>query len=116
MLALVMAGASAGHAGVKSPFNCPRASVLCIEKYGTNYQVCGELPDATGVAEIFPLCPDVGALVCAPCALGGAQGTKARCREAFGESCSYFVTQDRDWSRTGGFQLSPPFDWWDQPN
>ena len=116
IVALAVAGANLGHAGLRTPFTCPRASVLCIEQYGHNYQVCGELPDAAGAAEIFPLCPDIGAMVCAPCALGGAQATKARCQATFGETCSFFITQDRDWSQTGGFHLSPPFDWWDQPN
>ncbi len=93
--ALAASVSTAGFADQRT-MTCPKATVLCLERVGYNYQICGSLQGEADRAQEFPTCFDSGRVACAPCWFG-ADGTIDRCRQAYGPRCGYFTLERNSW-------------------
>ena len=49
--------ALAGGDRFQTLYQCPFAEIMCLEKVGYNYQICGTLTGIDNVTQEFPQCP-----------------------------------------------------------
>lgn len=76
---------------------CPHAEILCLEKVGYNYQICGPLTGLAGETQEFPLCPASDRGACVPCWFSSVEVTADYCRETYGPDCGHFTEQNANW-------------------
>ncbi len=96
----VHAVAPAGLAGgdrFSTLYQCPHAEIMCVEKVGYNYQICGTLTGIGGVTQEFPLCPASDRAACVPCWFSSVAETSGRCRAIYGADCGHFTEQNANW-------------------
>ena len=76
---------------------CPYAEIMCLEKVGYNYQICGTLTGKAGVTQEFPQCPASDRPACVPCWFSSVEATSSQCRAKYGNDCSHFTEQNANW-------------------
>lgn len=102
LLILIMSSmmAAVGFAGgdrFVTLYQCPHAEILCLEKVGYNYQICGTLTGLAGETQEFPQCPASDRAACVPCWFSSVEATSGYCRTKYGPDCSHFTEQNANW-------------------
>jgi len=95
LLGLALGGAA--HTDLACP---SEATVLCLEKVGYNFQICGELPGMDDQPQDFPTCFNWEEGTCTPCWFNTAAQTTDRCTETFGPDCTVFKLENPRWDNT----------------
>ena len=111
LLGLALGGAA------RADLACPsEATILCLEKVGYNFQICGELPGMDDQPQNFPTCYNWEEATCTPCWFNTTAQTANLCAETFGPDCTQFKLANPrwddtwDWSALEAF-LAPVLHW-----
>lgn len=97
-------------------FQCPHAEIMCLEKVGYNYQICGTLTGVNQVSQEFPLCPATDRAACVPCWFSSVAATSGYCRAKYGTDCGHFIEHNSnykgEWSDLDWPDLTPFYSLW----